>query len=112
MEWTNYITETATVISGIIIIGSALIWIYKKLVSDPDKKIAEIIQKENSEALKQTVEPLTKSIELLNSNLAESARDRLQLNEKMNKHNTFLYNHETRISVLEDWKKERKQHEN
>lgn len=67
--------------------------------------MAEKIQRENSEALKTSVEPLTKSIELLNHNLAESEKDRIQLNKQMGKHSTILNNHETRVTVIEDWKR-------
>ncbi|SDQ04488.1 hypothetical protein LHA31_02495 [Carnobacterium viridans] len=105
MEWSVHVSQIATLIGSFTVIGSALIWVYKKLVSDPDKRMAEKIQRENSESLKKTVEPLTKSIELLNHNLAESEKDRIQLNKQMGKHNVILNNHETRITVLEDWRK-------
>lgn len=105
LEWSEYITQIGSIITTVTVIGSALIWVYKKLVSDPDKRMAEKIQRENSESLKTTVEPLTKSIELLNRNLAESEKDRIQLNKKMGEHGTILNNYETRITVLEDWKK-------
>jgi len=105
MEWSVLATQMTSIITTFTIIGGALIWVYKKLVSDPDKRMAEKIQRENSESLKMTVEPLTKSIELLNHNLAESEKDRIQLNKQMGKHNTILNNHETRITVLEDWRK-------
>ncbi|MER2174928.1 MAG: hypothetical protein ABS911_09635 [Carnobacterium sp.] len=105
MEWSGLATQMTSVITTFTIIGGALIWVYKKLVSDPDKRMAEKIQRENSESLKMTVEPLTKSIELLNHNLAESEKDRIQLNKQMGKHNVILNNHETRITVLEEWKK-------
>lgn len=105
MEWSAYATQITSIITTATIIGSALIWVYKKLVSEPDKRMAEKIQRENSDALRNTVEPLTKSIDLLNSNLADSAKDRAQLNIKAEKHDGILNNHETRITVLEDWKK-------
>ena len=105
LEWSVHVSQIATLIGSFTVIGSALIWVYKKLVSEPDKRMAEKIQRENSDALRNTVEPLTKSIDLLNSNLADSAKDRAQLNIKAEKHDGILNNHETRITVLEDWKK-------
>ena len=105
MEWTGIIARLSSTITAFTIIGGALIWIYKKLVSDPDKRMAERIQRENSESLKQTVQPLTQSIELLNNNLKQSEKDREQLNKKVNLHDNIINNHETRITVLEDWKR-------
>ncbi len=105
MDLSEYVKGIASLVTAITVVGGALIWIYKKLVSDPDKRMAERIQRENSESLKQTVQPLTQSIELLNNNLKQSEKDREQLNKKVNLHDNVLNNHETRITVLEEWKK-------
>ena len=105
MDLNEYLKGIASLVTAITVVGGALIWIYKKLVSDPDKRMAERIQRENSESLKQTVQPLTQSIELLNNNLKQSEKDREQLNKKVNLHDNILNNHETRITVLEDWKR-------
>lgn len=112
MEWTGIIAQMSSTITAFTIIGGALIWVYKKLVSDPDKRLAEKIQKENAESAKEmqrenteslrnSVEPLTKSIDLLNQNLADSARDRANLNTEMNKHAEYLIDHDKRITILE-----------
>lgn len=112
MEWTVTVAQMASTITAFVTIGGALIWVYKKLVSDPDKRMAEKIQKENaylakemqrenSESLRTSVEPLTKSIDLLNRNLADSARDRANLNIEMEKHAEYLIDHDKRITVLE-----------
>ena len=105
MGLNEYLKGIASLVTAITVVGGALIWIYKKLVSDPDKRMAERIQRENSESLKQTVQPLTQSIELLNNNLKQSEKDREQLNKKVNLHDNVLNNHETRITVLEELKK-------
>lgn len=105
MDLSEYVKGIASLVTAITVVGGALIWIYKKLVSDPDKRMAERIQRENSESLKQTVQPLTQSIELLNNNLKQSEKDREQLNKKVNLHDNVLNNHETRITVLEELKK-------
>lgn len=105
MDLNEYLKGIASLVTAITVVGGALIWIYKKLVSDPDKRMAERIQRENSESLKQTVQPLTQSIELLNNNLKQSEKDREQLNKKVNLHDNVINNHETRITVLEDWKR-------
>ena len=105
MEWSGYLTFIASLIGSLTVIGGALIWIYKKLVSDPDKRMAEKIQRENNAMLKESLDPLTKSIELLNINLEDSKRDRMKLNETVTKHADELAGHETRITVLESWKR-------
>ena len=104
MEWNGLATGLTSIITTLTIIGGALIWIYKKLVSDPDKRMAKEIQQENTQALKQSIEPLTRSIELLNRNLADSARDTQELTFKMGEHGKELYDHDKRITVLEDRK--------
>jgi len=101
MEWSGLATQMTSIITSFTIIGGALIWIYKKLVSEPDKRMAEKIQRDNTESLKQSVEPLTRSIELLNHNLADSAKDREQLNVKVGQHDEELNDHDKRISILE-----------
>ena len=105
MDLNEYLKGIASLVTAVTGVGGALIWIYKKLVSDPDKRMAERIQRENAESLKQTVQPLTQSIELLNNNLKQSEKDREQLNKKVNLHDNILNNHETRITVLEDRKR-------
>ncbi|MGB3161536.1 MAG: hypothetical protein WBA84_09850 [Carnobacterium sp.] len=112
MEISEIIAQMASTITAFVTIGGALIWVYKILVSDPDKRLAEKIQKENAESAKEmqrenteslrnSVEPLTKSIDLLNRNLADSARDRANLNIEMSKHAEYLIDHDKRITVLE-----------
>jgi len=101
MEWSGLATQMTSIITSFTIIGGALIWIYKKLVSEPDKRMAEKIQRDNTESLKKSVEPLTRSIELLNHNLADSAKDREQLNVKVGQHDKELNDHDKRISILE-----------
>lgn len=102
MEWNGLATGLTSIITTLTIVGGALIWIYKKLVSEPDKRMAEKIQQENTQALKQSVEPLTRSIELLNQNLARSAEDTQELTFKVGKHGEELNEHDKRITVLED----------
>ena len=101
MEWSGLATQMTSIITSFTIIGGALIWIYRKLVSEPDKRMAEKIQQDNTESLKQSVEPLTRSIDLLNHNLADSAKDREQLNAKVGLHDEELNDHDKRISILE-----------
>ena len=105
MEWSDYITFIASLIGSLTVIGGALIWVYKKLVSDPDKRIAEKIQRENNVMLKESLDPLTKSIEMLNMNLEDSKQDRIKLNQTVDKHAEQLTDHGTRITVLESWKR-------
>jgi len=101
MEWSGLATGLTSIITTLTIIGGALIWIYKKLVSDPDKRMAKEIQKENTQSLRESVEPLTRSIELLNQILERSSEDTQKLTFKVDKHDEELNEHDKRISILE-----------
>jgi hypothetical protein len=94
MEWMDYIIKLASLMTAIGVLGNVLIKFYKKYVTDPDQKMAEKIQKEYTESLKASVEPLTESIALLNANLQESKDDRKGIHVK-------LSDHDGRIIVLE-----------
>lgn len=106
MEWVDYIIKLASLMTAIGVLGNVLIKFYKKYVTDPDQKMAEKIQKEYTESLKASVEPLTESIALLNKNLQDSQEDRKDIHLKLN-------NHEGRIFKLEGYHgvgKEEKKH--
>lgn len=94
MEWMDYIIKLASLMTAIGVLGNVLIKLYKKYVTDPDQKMAEKIQKEYTESLKLTVEPLTESIALLNTNLQDSQMDRKNIH-------ITLSEHDGRIIVLE-----------
>ena len=90
----DLISHTASTITSVIVIGSALLWVYKKLVIEPTHKNDEKIYKKSSQELKDTIEPLSKSIDTLSTILDDSVQDRKQLNKRVD-------DHETRITVLE-----------
>lgn len=82
-------------IGAIAVIINFLVKTYDKLIAEPDRKMAEKIQNENSMAIKNSIEPLTKSIELLNSNLEDSRNDRKRIHIRIDEH-------EVRITDLEN----------
>lgn len=94
MQWMDWIIKLASLMTAIGVLGNVLIKFYKKYVTDPDQKMAEKIQKEYTESLKASVEPLTESIALLNANLQDSQMDRKNIHVKLN-------DHDGRIIVLE-----------
>ena len=94
MDWIDYIIKLSTMVTAAGILGNFLIKLYKKYVTDPDAHMAEKIQKEYTESLRTSVEPLTKSIELLNSNLQDSQADRKLIHAELD-------DHEVRIKGLE-----------
>ena len=94
MQWMDWIIKLASLMTAIGVLGNVLIKFYKKYVTDPDQKMAEKIQKEYTESLKASVEPLTESIALLNVNLQDSQMDRKNIHIKLSEH-------DGRIIVLE-----------
>lgn len=55
--------------------------------------------------LNTTLSNLTNKIETLNDNLTEGKRDRERLHSKLEKTDGRIDGHDTRITVLEDWRK-------
>ena len=109
MEWGDILIYLATVIGSVTTIGAALIWTYKKTVLDPAKRMDKELQAKSAQDLKDTIEPLSRSIEILNHNLEESVKDRKRLTDRADGQDVILSDHEIRIKILEDW---RKSHEN
>lgn len=81
-------------LGAISVIINFLVKTYDKLIAEPDRKMAEKIQHDNNMAIKTSIEPLTKSIELLNSNLEDSRNDRKRIHGRIDAH-------EIRITDLE-----------
>ena len=108
MDWVDFILKLGAIATAVTAVGRLLISAYKKYISAPhDRAIAEI-QKQNSRDLTDSLMPLTISIEKLNYLLDESRADRKKLHEQDREHDIALDNHEVRISVLEDWRKEKR----
>lgn len=104
LDWVDFILKLGAIATAVTGVGRLLIGIYKKYVTDPYNKMAEKIQKENSEEMKLAIAPMTTAIERLNYLLEDSQRDRKSLHLKNDEQDGRLDSHETRISVLEDWR--------
>lgn len=105
MNWHEFLMQSASIVTAFATVGGAMLWAYKKLVIEPDQRVAEEVQRKNTQELKKAIQPLSRSIELLNHNLEESKKETKRLYELTEKHEIILHDHERRISILEDWRK-------
>ena len=99
------IIQWGAIVAGLTAMISFIIWVYKKLVAEPDMRVEERLQKENNRVLQDSISPLVNSIDKLNYILEESRVDIERLYDRQNKNTTVLDNHETRITVIEKWKR-------
>ena len=102
----------ASLIGSLTVVGSALLWIYTKTISNPRERRRE---RENIKRQKQMItmitkenEPLNSAIKELNKMLDESTRDRTKLNDLASRntkiimeHDETLEEHDKRLIVLE-----------
>lgn len=105
---TEIILQWGAIAGALMGIFSFLIWVYKKLISEPNQELEKRLQKENNEALRTSIAPLTDSIKQLNYLLEESKKDRECLHNRDSQQEIVLDDHETRITVLEDWRERRR----
>lgn len=98
------LADLASVVASITLIFGFLIGIYKFLVVEPDNRMAQKINDQNNKALKETVEPLTEQIKLLNITLDLTKQQSDEVKKEVIDHDSRLDNHETRITVLENRK--------
>ena len=101
----EFIIRWGAIAAGLTAIISFSIWVYKKLVAEPDKRVEERLQRESNRVLQESIAPLINSIDRLNYILEDSRIDIERLYDRQNKNTTVLDNHETRITVIEKWKK-------
>ena len=102
----------ASLIGSLTVVGSALLWIHTKLISNPREKkrlreeekrqdmLLELITRENK--------PMDKAIQQLTKLLEDSKQDRMKLNDLASRntkiimdHNETLTEHNNRLIVLE-----------
>lgn len=105
MNWHEFLMQSASIVTAFATVGGAMLWAYKKLVIEPDQRVAEEVQRKNTQELKKAIQPLSRSIELLNHNLEESKKETKRLYELTEKHEIILYDHEKRLSIIEDWRR-------
>lgn len=98
------LADLASVVASITLIFGFLIGIYKFLVVEPDNRMAQKINEQNNRALRETVEPLTEQIKLLNITLDLTKQQSDEVKKEVVDHDSRLDNHETRITVLENRK--------
>lgn len=102
----------ASLIGSLTVVGSALIWVYNKFISNPREKkrlreeekrqdmLLELITRENK--------PMDKAIQQLTKLLEDSKQDRMKLNDLASRntkmlleHDDTLTEHNNRLIVLE-----------
>lgn len=93
--------DLSSVVASITVVFGFLIAIYKYLVVEPDNRMAQKINDQNNKALRETVEPLTEQIKLLNITLDLTKQQSDEVKKEVIDHDSRLDNHETRITVLE-----------
>lgn len=98
------LADFASVVASITLIFGFLIGIYKFLVVEPDNRMAQKINDQNNRALRETVEPLTEQIKILNFNLDLIKMQSDETKNEVKSHDGRLDDHETRITVLENRK--------
>lgn len=105
MNWVDFIIKTGSVIGSISVItafvGKWLITFYKKTVTEPMQENSKELQEGYTNAINDSIAPLTQSIELLNHNLQESQQDRQAIHGVLEEHEGTLIDHDKRISFLE-----------
>ena len=109
---TTHLGGIASLIGSLTVVGSALIWIYNKLISKPRERIRLREEEHRHQRMVKEInnftKPLSHSIDNLNDLLQESQLDRENINAKINnnsdtlkEHNKILHNHDDRLIVLE-----------
>lgn len=106
MDWKEFILQLGAMSAAVTGVGRLLIGLYKKYVTDPYNNLSEKMQKENAQSLKDSIDPLNRSIKHLNYLLEDSQADRKVLHKKDEAQDVIMDNHEVRITVLEDWRKD------
>ena len=109
---TTHLGGIASLIGSLTVVGSALIWIYNKLISKPRERIRLREEEHRHQRMVKEInnftKPLSYSIDNLNELLQESQLDRKNINAKINnnsdtlkEHDKIINNHDDRLIVLE-----------
>lgn len=104
MNWVDFMLQLGAIATALTAVGRVLIFVYKKYITDPHNQRVEDMYLKSSNELKETITPLTISIERLNYLLEEGKSDREKLHEKSDKLDVKVGDHEIRINRLEDWR--------
>lgn len=104
-EYVEFLFRLSAIIVAITTVSKFSINIWKKGVAEPHNKAMENVAE-------SMLEPIIEKLDQTLDFMADSKRDRLLLHErtkcqddKLEEHSEKLYNHDTRITVLEDNKK-------
>ena len=109
---TAHLGGLASLIGSLTVVGSALIWLYNKLIAKPRERIRQREEEYRHQRMVKEInnftKPLSNSIDKLNQSLQESQLDRKTISEKintnydtLNKHKKIIHDHHDRLIVLE-----------
>lgn len=102
----------ASLIGSLTVVGSALIWIHTKLISNPREKKRLIEEEKRQDMLLELItrenKPMDNAIQRLTKLLEDSRQDRMKLNDLASRntkiirdHGETLTEHNNRLIVLE-----------
>src|SRR5699024_8717534 len=90
----------ASLIGSLTVVGSALIWIYNKVISHPreNRRLREEEKRQDMllELITRENRPMNTAIEQLTKLLDESRQDRMKLNDLTGRNTKLLHEHDDR----------------
>ncbi|SEN73225.1 hypothetical protein SAMN04488134_101763 [Amphibacillus marinus] len=100
--------EIGSIVGSLSAAGSFLIWLYKKLVQEPDQKIREktaedLLQADQEQRMhmEKVLLPISDQIQRLNENLEESRLDRIRIHERLDHHKEEIVGLDKRFTKIE-----------
>lgn len=108
-EW---LLKMGAIAASVLGIGSLIMAVYQKLIIVPYNRANEIRRKESTDQLTEALTPLTGAIDRLNYLLDQSEKDRKILHELNKKQDEKLGEHEIKIVVLDNFRKEHLKYHN
>ena len=108
---TEWVIKLGAITGALTATLSLIMWVYNKLVTEPNCKLASDIQVRASRELGESISPLIHSIDRLSELLDDSQKDRDSLHDKdkqqdkrMDGQDDKLGRHDNRITIIETWK--------
>lgn len=111
INYSELVIQIGLLAGSITATFTLMVFIYNKLVSEPNKALSEVIQKEYNTKLNESIIPLINSLDRLTELLNDSKSDRAVLHAKdssqddrMGRQDERMNRHDNRITSLETWK--------
>lgn len=98
--------QIATMITSLTVVGGGLMWVYNKLISQPQEKKrkqeADERERKREEHERKQQEILADALKPINEFIQESKSDRVALNKTAHENTEKLKQHEREIGDLDD----------